>query len=26
MLRLLTEHPDWTDDEVADHVMWEEWK
>ena len=26
ILTLLDAHPDWTDDEVADHVMWEEWK
>ena len=26
IITLLDEHPDWTDDEVADHVMWEEWK
>jgi len=25
-ITLLDEHPDWMDDEVADHVMWEEWK
>ena len=26
IIALLDAHPDWTDDEVADHVMWEEWK
>jgi hypothetical protein len=26
ILELISAHPDWTDDEIADHVMWEEWK
>ncbi len=26
IITLLNTHPDWTDAEVADHVMWEEWK
>lgn len=26
IIALLNAHPDWTDDEVADHVMWEEWR
>ena len=26
ILELIAAHPDWTDDEIADHVMWEEWK
>ena len=26
IITLLDEHPDWTDDKVADHVMWKEGK
>ena len=26
ILDLIAAHPDWSDDEIADHVMWEEWK